>query len=352
MIDALTRVHFLHPGWLWVWPLSAFVVGLLLRRGALGALSTLPEWFGATRYRHPRTAMLRGVQEQTGASRATRQMLLRWVEYAVPLLCIHLALAQPYRIGPEVPKPPEYRDTLFVIDASVTMLLRDYVANGQRIDRMTVLKNVLTHFIDQLKGNRIGLVVFSEQAYMLAPLTADYGLLESRVQRLEPAVLTGRTSDISKALEYTLQQLQEMRATKAAQKPVVVLVTDVNWTYRDRDPRAIATYLHEQGYHLYTVGIGAASERAREQGAVAHLLYEPLNIALLKQIAHNGGGRFYWANDTRNLQAAVEAIQSGERRPVVAAPRYIRLPLYPWPLSFGLAWIAVSQFARSLRRRA
>jgi len=349
MIEFLHSIHFQHPGWLWAWSLSLLGIGLLLRSQRLVSLAQLPEWAGARRYRHPRLSILRRLYGQQVAKQVARGAWRRWSHYALLLLCIHAALAQPYRLGQQLPAPPEYRDTLFVIDTSISMVLRDYLVAGNRTDRMTILKSVLTHFIEQLNGNRIGLIAFSEQPYTLAPITADYTLLKSLVRRLEPAVLTGRTTDVSKALLYTLQQLQQSENVDPQQKPALVLITDVNRTYRDLDPRAIAAYLLTQGYRLHTVGIGASSHEAQERDSMG-LIYQPANFALLESIAESGGGRFYWADNVNSLQAAIQAIQSAERRQVKAEPRYVRLPLYQWPLLAGLTWILMLQLWTSRAR--
>jgi len=343
-------IHYLHPGWLWCWPLSAITAGLLLRAHRIAPLSRLPALLGTRPYRHPRLNALRQLHGGLRGQRSGYGPARQWAHYALFLLCAHLALAHPYRLGAQLPTPPEYRDTLFLIDTSISMELRDYLIAGKRVERMTILKGVLTHFIDQLRGNRIGLIAFSAQPYTLAPLSADYALLKARVRRLRPAALTGRSSDLGKALLYTLQQLQRRRAAPGAPKPALVLLTDVNRTERDVDPRAVAAYLHRQGYRLYTIGIGAASYAAGEK-ETAGLIYQPANFALLRAIAERGGGHFYWADSVASLQAAVHAIQSAERRPIRATPRYISRPLYQWPLLAGLVWLALLQLLPTAERR-
>jgi len=350
MTEFLHALHFQHPGWLWALPFSLFGIGLLLRSRRLVSLARLPEWTGAQCYRHPRLAMLRQLHGQTLAQQVPRRAWRSWMHYALLLSCLHLALAQPYRLGQQLPTPPEYRDTLFIIDTSVNMALRDYLVAGNRTSRMTILKSVLTHFIEQLKGNRIGLIVFSEQPYTLAPLTADYSLLKTLVRRLQPAALTGRSSDLGKAMLYTLQQLQASEASGLAQKPALVLITDVNRPYRDVDPRSVAGYLQQQGYRLHTIAIGASSYAAQENTTTG-LIYQPTNFALLEAIAAHGGGQFYWADNASSLQAAVQTIQSADRRQVKVEPRYLTLPLYQWPLLAGLAWMLALQLWASRGQR-
>lgn len=342
LAEFIDAIRFLHPGWLWAWLPSVFALSLLLRRNRLGALTRVPAFAGAQAYRHPRLDALRELDSIRLQQQAAHGAFRRWAGYALLLLCIHVALAQPYRPGRQLPTPPEYRDTIFIVDTSISMVLRDYLVAGERVDRMTILKSVLTHFIEQLKGNRIGLIVFSEQPYTLAPLTADAALLKTLVRRLEPATLTGRTTDLGKAMLYTLQQLQQADESKLAQKPVLVLITDVNRTNRDMDPSAVAAYLHAQGYRFHTIGIGAASYEAQESDSRG-LIYQPANFDLLKSIAESGGGRFSWADNAASLQAAIQAIQSAERRQVTVEPRYVMVPLYQWPLLAGLLWLVASQ---------
>ena len=339
----LQGIHFLHSEWLWAWLLSVMVVTLLIRCQCLGSLKHIPAVSGSRIYRHPRHRLLHRLHAQEAKQHRAAVSLSRWMVYVLLLACFHLALAHPYRLGRELPKPPEYRDTLFIVDTSISMMLRDYLVGGERIDRMTILKGVLTTFIDGLQGNRIGLIIFSEQPYTLAPLTADYALLKSRVRRLEPAVLTGNTTNLGRALIYTLQKLKGSDAWNATQKPALILITDVNRSPRDLDPAAVATYLHEQGFRLHTIGIGTSSDAAQEPDSRG-LIYEPTNFALLEKIARQGGGQFFWADSERSLQSAIRTIQQGERRQGIAAPRYVTVPLYQWPLLTGLVLMMLLQW--------
>ncbi len=344
-------IHIQHPGWLWAWLPALLVLALLLLRDRLQPLSRLPALFLAAPYRHPRAAMLRQPgRTDTPAGRAR----LRWgslTGHAVLLLCLFAALASPYRLGRQLPMPPEYRDTIFLIDTSISMELRDYLGEHGRVARMAILKSVLAHMVDTLEGSRIGLIVFSERPYTLAPLTTDRRLLRSTIGRLKPAVLTGRTSDLGTALLYAVQQLQQSGAWQATHKPALVLLSDVNRSHRDVDPRAVAGYLHEHGFRLHTIGIGAGSAAAAEDRP-AGLIYQPANFRLLKSIAEDGGGQFHWANSAAGLQAAVAAIRSAERRTVAAEPRHVRIALYQWPLLAGLLWLMALELRAAVRRRS
>ena len=345
----LGAIQFAHPLLLLLWPLAVTVVALLVHRSRLEPVSSLPQPLSLTRYRHPAFRLLRELVLAPGRKAGSRFNKGRVAVYAVALLGVVTTLAHPYRLGEELPAPPEYRDTIFLLDSSITMLRRDYLVDDKRVDRMTMLKSVLTHFVDQLEGNRISIVAFSEQSYTLVPLTADYDFLRAMVRRLEPALFTGSRSDISRALLYTIRKIEPVTSTADNERPALVLLTDVNRPVRDIDPRAAASYLAQQGYRLHVIAIGAPTYAA-DENAIASLIYHPVNFDLLKEISSNAGGKFFWARDIASLRQAMLLIQKAERRAVNVTPRHVPISLYHWPLIASIAWIVLMQLWLPARR--
>lgn len=345
----VNRVLFLHPHWLWLLPVSLALLIIMVWRWP----HRLVPWFSLLQaltrqtYRHPYAQHLQQLALPGAQQAQTRQRLQLLLCYGIFIVLVHLALAQPYRIGQQLPEPPRQRDIVFLVDTSVSMMLRDYLIQQQRTDRMTMLKNVLSHFIKNLTGNRISIIAFSEQAYTFVPLTTDYALLQYQLRRLEPAVLTGRISNISKVLLYSLQQYDTV--TSSNEKPVFVLITDIHRPDRDIDPRAAAQLLANQGYRLHAIAIGAASYSAEEKNARS-LIYHPANFLLLQQIAEAGHGHFFWAKRTEDLNAALLSIQQAELRKIESLPEFIHLPLYMWPLLLAVLWVTLWQLVPLLKR--
>jgi len=345
-MPADTAIHFAQPLALWLLPASLVAISLLLWYQPYRLLPWHASYTALTRqrYRHPLFQHLANASAEPGAATSPPRYPAL-LAYGVLLALMHLSLAQPFHYGQKIPVPPPQRDIVFMVDTSVSMLLRDYLVNEQRTERMTMLKGVLDHFIQQLHGNRLAVVAFSEQPYTLVPLSSDYALLRYQIQRLEPAVLTGRSSDVSLALLYTVQQF----TNPAGEPPVLVLITDATRPNRHIDPRAAARYLAAQHYHLHVVGIGAASYAA-EETAQQGLVYHPINFQLLQEIATAGAGRFFWARDTGQLHRALQEIQRAEQRPVSVAAEYVPLPLYQWPLIVAVIWLSSWQLLPLLGR--
>lgn len=344
MSEFIASLYFARPLWLYLLPLTLAVLAWMLwrRPNALRSPASLFAGVAQSAYRHPQIETLRKLEQGQAQQSKARHWILRLAVWGVLLLLLQVTLAQPYRLGRQLPEPQAYRDILFIVDTSVSMMLRDYLVGGERTDRMSMLKDVLRHFVRALHGNRIGLIAFSEQAYNFVPMTNDYALLEYQLQRLEPALLTGRGSDVSHALLYSLRYALPAKAQEEMEKPVLVLISGVHRPARDIDPRAAAAYLAAQGLRVHTIAIGAGSYAAQEENGRS-LIYHPASFELLEGIAKDGQGRFFWAQDQASLNEALAVINQGEQRKVDSEPQFIRLPLYHWPLLAALLWFGLWQ---------
>lgn len=348
----LASIEFAQPFWLWLLPVTLAMTTLLFwfRPDAISNSTDALQNLSAQTWRHTAITWLQQFDARQKDKTHHVLFLKRSLSYAVFLSLIHIALAQPYQLGQRLPDPPQHRDIVFVIDTSVSMVLEDYIVNGQRSSRMVMLQGVIQHFIDQLQidktqGNRIGLVVYSEQAYTLAPLSTDYALLKTQFNRIVPAVLTGRTSNPGKALLYTLNTYKK---DPAQDTPTIVLISDINRPDREIDPRVAAASLQQHGFRVHTIAIGAGSYAAENKQGT-HLIYHPANYPLLEQIAQSGQGKFFSVNNTRSIKQALSTIQQTERREIKVEPQYIRIMLYYWPLLLAVLFITLIQLFQLIR---
>ncbi|MEJ2450444.1 MAG: VWA domain-containing protein [Gammaproteobacteria bacterium] len=322
MHTPISQLGITHPLWLLIIPFALLLLAWLLWRNprCLLPFASLLHGLGVRRYRHPQYSVLQALQQEKQSRAMKRRWLAQFLSYAVLLTLFCLALAQPYRLGERLPAPQQHRDIIFIVDTSLNMTLRDYVVNGQRMSRMTMLKQVLQQFVSALHGNRIGLVVFC------------------------------RTSNISRALFYSLRQVKQDEQSSPGARPVLVLISDANRSARHIDPRAAAAYLARQHLRLHTIAIGAGSYAGAEKHRLT-LIYHPASFYLLQGIARAGDGKFFWAKDEASLQQALRAINAASLRATTAAPQYVRQPLYMWPLLLALIWLSLWQLLPLLRRR-
>ena len=99
------------------------------------------------------------------------------------LLVISAARPQFYNVSREIRSPGV--DIMLCLDTSGSMQALDFKLNGDPVTRLTAVKKVVRDFIIKRQMDRIGLVVFGEEAFTQSPLTLDKGLLLNLVEKIE-----------------------------------------------------------------------------------------------------------------------------------------------------------------------
>lgn len=332
----MNNVIFLHPDWLWLLPAIAALTLSWRALGVRGAASGLASFFADHRLRalHPLIHLL---PPTAGIRRAS---LLHTLLVVLTFTCLVLSLTEPVRMGERLPDPPRERDIVFMVDASVSMSLRDYMLDGQRIDRMTLLKAVLDRFVQQLPGERMAVIVFGDSAYTLVPLTRDHELLRRQLARIETTV-AGRFNAIGDAIALGVKQAE----AQPERKRVLVLLTDADLPTGAIEPVAAAELARAAGLPLYTVAIGASGVEAEEQRSTG-LIYQPVDTGLLSALSTRTGAHSYQAGDAHALEQAIADISRHETNAREVTPRYVQQPLYQWPLLLALALLLLTPLLR------
>lgn len=330
------------PQWLWLLPLllALHLASRAYRRDEGNDRLEQGLTTDRTRVRHPLQKLFKTLPS-AGKARPYLHQLLLWPVLA----CLVLALAQPQRIGEKRPDPPRQRDIVFIVDTSVSMTLRDYQIDGERIDRMSVIRAMLDNFIEQLKGDRVSLIAFADSAHVLVPLTSDQALLRHMLPKLRPGI-AGRTNAIGEAIALAVKQAAHNRQGKR----VLVLVSDAALPTGSITPQQAAALARREQLPLYTLAVGAGSYDAEEQ-RITGLIYHPANLALLKELAAITGAKSYQAGDQAALQAAINEIEQIEKNTRPQPARYFHEDLYHWPLLLSLLLLSVYQLGILLRQR-
>lgn len=311
----------------WLTP-YAFLLPLLLASIALGwrgrtlTLEANPFANGMT-FKHP---LLHLIPQQ---HRSTPQRRWQWLLLGWLWLMLSLALAQPVRIGEQLPDLPPERDIVLLVDVSISMTLKDYRYKDENISRLDVLKRLLYNFVSQLQGERLAMIVFAEKPYVLVPLTHDHTLLQRQLQRLQGAMM-GRISALGDAIILGLKEANK----QPQRKQVFVLFTDANESLGRVAPEAAAKLAAEAAIPLYSIAIGStAKSREDIEGG---LLYQAVSMPLLQSLAKQTGAKAYEANNTQAIEHALTAINQQQQNKAESQPRYRQHALYPWFLLAGL----------------
>ncbi|MDH5621256.1 MAG: VWA domain-containing protein [Gammaproteobacteria bacterium] len=325
----------------WPWALAALPLPIFMRY-------LLPEARGLSEagLRVPSIENFRTLMD-----RSATEQLLNWRFWVAALawLLLVLAAARPERIGDELDVPVAGRNLMLAVDLSGSMDQKDFELGGLRVDRLTATKAVATDFIERREGDRIGLILFGELAYLQVPLTLDRKTVNTLL--LEAFIgLAGEKTAIGDAITLAVRRVHEQR--QEAGEQVLVLLTDGANTAGEVDPIKAAELARQVGLRIYTIGIGA------EQLEVASLIggRRPINPSAdldedtLTEIANLTGGRYFRATDTASLQDIYKLVD--ELEPVEEPESGFRpvKSYYFVPLGMALALVTLLCLTSLLQR--
>ncbi len=254
-----------------------------------------------------------------------------WIALIAWCLLIFSAM-RPQWLGDLLEVPITGRELMLAVDLSGSMEQQDFAQGGRRIDRLTATKLVAGDFIERRIGDRIGLILFGEQAYLQAPLTFDRETVRTL---LSEAVigLAGKSTAIGDAIGLAVKRLRERDESQR----VLVLLTDGANTAGVVDPVSAAELAGREGLKIYTIGIGATELVERSLfGARRINPSADLDETVLKEIANLTGGAYFRARDLDELEQIYALID--ELEPVEQDPKKFRpqKSLYYWPLAAAL----------------
>jgi len=223
----------------------------------------------------------------------------------VALLCVAAAQPQWGRVQTELEQ--EGIDIVFALDLSKSMLARDVPPT-----RLEAASSEIKQILDQLDGDRAGMVVFTTVSFVQSPLTTDYGALRFYLDKLSPTEMSVGGTAIGRSIRDSVelstgQSLggDDSSATKRAdmdraKNQLVVVLTDGE--DHETDPVAAAETAREKGVHVVTVGVGTEGgakipilgpdgeirgyKRDRQGNPVRTALQE----SQLREVADAGGG--------------------------------------------------------------
>lgn len=280
-------------------------------------------------------------QSGRGLGRSWQRLLLLGLANLAWLLLL-VAAARPVWIGDSVALPMAGRDLMMVVDLSGSMQEQDFILHRQVVDRLVATKAVAGEFIRKRSGDRIGLVLFGDQAYLQAPLTFDR---QTVLQLLnESAIgLAGERTAIGDAIGLSLKRLQE----STEKNRVLILMTDGANTAGTVSPLEAAEMAAAEGLKIYTVGIGSESDAARS--AFGFQLMNPnadLDERALKAIAEKTGGKYFRARDTEefhDIYAELDRLEPVEQKAEQWRPRQ---ELFRWPLAGAFVLVLLGALLR------
>lgn len=236
-----------------------------------------------------------------------RLIHLPFVLRMMVLTILIIALARPQSSSVSRDISIEGIDIVLALDISGSMLAEDFKPN-----RLESAKETALDFIAMRPGDRIGVTVFSGQSFTLSPLTIDHTLLNELTSNVQTGMVEDGTA-IGDGLATAVNRLRESQAISR----VIILLTDGINNAGSIDPLTSAEIASVLGVRVYTIGVGSS-------GAVPYPFQTPMGVQyqrveipvdekLLEEIASMTGGRYFWAENQKNLEEIYQEIDQMER---------------------------------------
>jgi Ca-activated chloride channel family protein len=264
---------------------------------------------------HPFADELARMQSQL-TPRESGKLAAVWVLGCSALV---LALARPVWLEVDAPDSHYGRDMIVALDVSGSMRAEDFSINGTPTSRLALLKDAVEDFLKARRGDRVGIIIFGEDAFTLAPLTPDIDLLTRLVHDIDSGVAGERTA-LGNAMALAVERLRA-----GARHRVLVLFTDGSQTSGGIGPQQALDLAINEGVRIYTVGIGSSQQVAvpRAPGQSPALTQMPLDEALLRHIAQQSGGRYFLGSrvdDMTQITREIDQLEQASSANTLATP--------------------------------
>jgi len=255
---------------------------------------------------------------------------------ALVLTLLLTALARPQKTNEKVEQWTEGIDIMLAIDISQSMQIEDFQPN-----RLEAAKDVARDFIKGRIQDRIGIVVFSGDAFSLAPLTTDYDLLNSYLNDISFDMIESRGTAIGSALAVVTNRMRESES----KSKVCILLSDGDNTAGNIDPITSAELAAAYEIKMYTIIVGQEGmvPFGKDYFGRPNMVENTIDETTMRKIADIGSGEFFRVTDNEALKNVFNRIDQYEKAEIketrfkdTADYYYIYLQ---WAVLFLILWL-------------
>lgn len=237
------------------------------------------------------------------------------------------ALARPQIVRKDVWVESDGLDIILAVDASGSMRAEDFSAGITPVNRLQVAKGVMAQFVKERPNDRIGIVVFGEEAFTQVPLTLDHDTLTDMLDQVEIGVAGAQGTAVGTAIAVSAKRLKDLDGKSR----LVILLTDGRSNAGRVSPMEAAQAAAALDIKVYTIGVGA------QQRGLFGLGGDGLDEEGMTRISETTGGKYFRAMDTDGLARIYETINELEPSPAEVIQLVDRDERFRWLLIPGLA---------------
>ena len=309
------------------------------------------------KFRFPQTHVFRGLKNN---SKPTSQKFLNLLRYSALVFAI-LALARPQLINKAQEISSNGIDIMLAVDVSSSMMGLDFYTKNDRklTTRLDVAKSVLSEFITHRHHDRLGIVAFARNPYLVSPTTLNREWLIKNLKRLHIGIIEDGTA-IGDGIAMCCNRLK----SSTAKSKVIILLTDGIQNSGKLTPITAAEVAATLGIKIYTVGIGKNGivpiGVPDQEGNISYDVFGNPLIAkaqltidedVLKKIANITQGKYFHATDKVQLNAVYDTINALEKTEIKINQLATAVDLYAWFCFVALLLALLERFLSNTKWR-
>jgi Ca-activated chloride channel family protein len=304
-------VDFSYP-WAFVLLASPFIVYFVLPEYREQKASIQVPYF-------KRLLEITGKKPSKGAVLLSRRLIQR-ILLVLGWVALVTAIAKPEWVGAPIEQKKSAREIMVALDLSRSMSEVDFLdEQGKKVDRLTASKQVLIEFASQRKHDRLGLILFGDEAYLQAPFTEDIATWQYLLNEVELGYAGFQTA-FGDAIGLSISVFEREKSKQR----VLILLTDGNDTGSKMPPIKAAEIAEKHQVKIYTIAMGDPSSTGQFE----------MDIPTLNEVAKITGGKSYQALNRNELIKAYKAITELEQQEFETLSYSPRTSLHHW--AFGV----------------
>ena len=239
------------------------------------------------------------MRENLVPSYSTRRANFKFAIFLLIIACCILALANLQSGSKMEEVKREGIDLYIAVDVSNSMNAEDIVPS--RLERS---KQAINKLIGDMRGDRIGVIVFADKAFVQLPITTDYSAAKMFLSTINTSLVASQGTAIAEAINLALKSFPEEEHSKA-----IIIISDGEDHENDAAMKA-AQEAAKQGVHIYTIGMGLADgapipeynqyghQTGYRKDKHGNTIITKLNEPMLQQIAAAGNGIYVRASNS------------------------------------------------------
>jgi len=243
---------------------------------------------------------------------------LDWILKMLAAALIVGALATPIMIDYADPRNRNGIDIVLSLDGSGSMNASGFSKEEPRLSRFEVVQKIASDFVMKRIEDNVGVVLFGDFAFIATPVTYEKEIVSEMIGYLNHG-MAGQNTAIGEGIAMGVRALRDSKA----KSKVIILLTDGEHNSGSVSPKEAVAMVDKEHIRLYTIGIGQKGE---------------FDNALLKQLAHDGHGKFFAAANQKELQSVYNEIDTLERSKIKSKQHTFEEHYYQW---FGAAALGV-----------